>query len=81
MSIFIESRNEVTWIPKVEIDHTCGVLQVTSSKSQCQSKIKLATIMKSKEVKWQDSILMQAQVEEVIFIFLKYRNIVLLRGV
>jgi hypothetical protein len=33
--IFIESRNEVTWIPKVEIDHMCEVLQVTSSKSQC----------------------------------------------
>jgi hypothetical protein len=67
VSIFIESRNKVTWISKVEIDHTCGVLQVTSSKSQCQSKIKLATFMKSKRIEVTTINLMQAQVEEVVF--------------
>jgi hypothetical protein len=39
----------------------------------------MATLMKSKkEVKWQGSILMQAQIEKV-FIFLGYRNTILLR--
>jgi hypothetical protein len=63
MSIFIESRNKVTWISKVKIDHTCVVLQVTSSKSQCQSKTKLATFMKSKRREVATISLMQAQVE------------------
>jgi hypothetical protein len=57
----------VTWISKVEIDHMCGVLQVTSSKSQCQSKIKLATFMKSKRREVATINLMEAQVEEIIF--------------
>jgi hypothetical protein len=33
-----------------------------------------------KEVKLQDSILMQAQVKQVIFIFIEYTNTVLLRA-
>jgi hypothetical protein len=64
VSIFIEFRNEVTWISKVEIDHMCGGLQVTSLKSQCQSKIKLANFMKSKRREVTSINLMQAQVEE-----------------
>jgi hypothetical protein len=32
--------NQVTWRSKVEIDLTCEVFQVTTSKSQCRSKIK-----------------------------------------
>ena len=51
----------------MEIEHTCGVLQVTSSKSQCQSKIKLTTFMKSKRREVATINLMQAQVEEVVF--------------
>jgi hypothetical protein len=57
----------MTWILKVKIDYTCGVLQGTSSNSQQQSKIKLATFRKSKRREVAIVNLMQAQVEEVVF--------------
>jgi hypothetical protein len=39
----------VTWRLKAKIDHTYEVLQVTTSKGQCQSKIKCSNPHKVKE--------------------------------
>jgi hypothetical protein len=59
----------------------CGVLQVTTSKeSMAKQDQKWQFSWSQKEVKWQGSILVQAQVEEVVFIFVEYSNTVLLRG-
>jgi hypothetical protein len=59
----------------------CKVLYVTTSKESIPKQDqKWQPSWSQKEVKWQGLILMQAQVEEV-FIFLEYRNVVLLRWV
>jgi endonuclease I len=72
--IIIESRNKLTWLSKMEIDHTYEVLQVTTSKSQCKARSIVETLMKSKRNKVARIKIVQAQVKEVVFIFnLEYR--------
>jgi hypothetical protein len=77
-------NQEMKWLgyQKWKLIIRCGVLQVTISKeSMPKQDQKWQPSWSQKEVKWQGSILMKAQVEEVVFIFLEYRNTILLRGV
>jgi hypothetical protein len=74
--MIVEEGLTRTWArSKLEIDHTYKVLQVTTSKSQCQSKIKYDNPPKVKRNEVARINIMQAQVEEKYFIFnLEYKN-------
>jgi hypothetical protein len=65
----------------VEIDLTCEVFQVTTSKSQCQTRSSVAILMKSKRDEVATFNIVQAQVEELYFIFnLEYRLLLYQEG-
>jgi hypothetical protein len=69
-------NQEVKWLgyQKWKLIIRCDVLQVTTSKESMPKQNQMWHVSWSqKEMKWQDSILMQVQVEGVSFIFnLKY---------
>ncbi len=82
MLIFIESRYKVTWRSKVGIDHT--VWSIPSHNLQrvnAKARSNVATLMKSKGNEVATINIMQAQVEEMHFIFnLEFRYAALSRG-
>jgi hypothetical protein len=68
VTIFIESRNEVTWISKVKIDHTMWS-SPSHRRVNAKARSNVTILMKSKRNKVARINMVQAQVEEVVFIF------------
>jgi hypothetical protein len=66
VSIFIESRNEMTWRSKVEIDYM--VWSTPSHNLQrvnAKARSNVATLMKSKGKTWQDSVLCKLKLKKL----------------
>ena len=82
MLIFTESRYKVTWRSKVEIDHTAwSIPSHNLQRDNAKARSNVATLMKLKRNEVATINIMQAQVEEVHFIFnLEFRNAALSRG-
>jgi hypothetical protein len=79
VSIFIESRNKVIWITKVEIDYK---MWSTPSHNLEESMPKQDQVWQpswsQKEMKWQDSILYKLKLNELILYLIlgiSYRSI------
>ena len=82
MLIFTESRYKVTWRSKVGIDHMVwSIPSHNLQRDNAKARSNVATLMKLKRNEVATINIMQAQVEEVHFIFnLEFRYAALSRG-